>query len=54
MIDCVEEDWTIRDVALCELIKCSGRDPELRAWISKSALLIARRDCVCGSIATMA
>ena len=54
MIDCVEEDWTMRDVAQCELIKRSGRDLELRAWISKSALLIARRDCVRVSIATMA
>ena len=54
MIDCVEEDWTMRDVAQCELIKRSGRDPELRAWISKSALLIAKRGCVCGFFATMA
>jgi len=54
MIDCVEEDWTMCDVAQCELIKRSGRDPELRAWISKSTFWIARRDCVRGSIATMA
>jgi len=44
----------MRDIAQCELIKRSGRDPELRAWISKSALLIAKRDCVRGSIAAMA
>ena len=30
----------MRDVAQSELIKGSGRDPELRAWISKRALLI--------------
>ena len=29
------------DVAQSELIKRSGRDPELGAWISKRALLIA-------------
>jgi hypothetical protein len=38
------EDWTMHFVAQSELIKRSGRDPELRplrAWISKRALLIA-------------
>ena len=31
----------MRDVVQSELIKRSGRDPELRAWILKKALLIA-------------
>jgi len=44
----------MRNIAQCELIKCSDRDPELRAWISKSTLLIAKRDCVCGSFAAKA
>ena len=37
----LEEDWTMREVAQAELIKLSGRDLELRAWISKSDLWIA-------------
>ena len=34
------------DVAQTELIKLSGRDAELRAWISKSTFLIAMRGTI--------